>query len=164
MNEKLRDFLDKKRLERIEKSEEEKRSLLMKLDLVEKVYSPDNSSGSEYPCWEVINNTEDDGNEGSVVYYKLVPIEITDEEYEELKKTVNIEDNKSKNKVASIFKTVAWCVFIVGFIAGIFLAINAYGDFSLIAAIIYWVVAFISGMFFYGFGEIINLLDCIKNK
>ncbi len=72
------------------------------------------------------------------------------------------------NGVAKALRILAWIVFIGGAIMGIILGNveNSYGytSFNIAVAIIYWVAAFISGMMFIGFAEIIKLLEDIKNK
>ena len=78
-----------------------------------------------------------------------------------------------KNTVSSIFKFLAWCTFIGGFLAGIILGqvetttgyyfSKTETTFSLAKAAIYWISALIAGMLFYGFGEIIQLLSDIQD-
>lgn len=111
-------------------------------------------------------------------YYKEVPIEITDEEYQELKKYTNKEvkfvSDNSLNSVATALKVIAWLVMIGGFIAGgilgdVEITKGTYyryttTEFSFAVAFTYWCGAFISGMIFLGFSEIIQLLSDIKNK
>lgn len=120
------------------------------------------------PVWDEINLM--------TKYYKKVPIEITDEEYLELKKYAKKEvksaSDNSANSVASVLKVIAWLVMICGFVAGIILGnvevtkgtyyIYTTTEFSFAVAFTYWCGAFISGMIFLGFSESIQLLSDIK--
>lgn len=149
MNEMLKKFLDDQKKAEREKYEETKQQTLIDLDLYEIVYSPDNKYNDEYPEqeWETKK------------YYKKVPIDITDEEYQEVKKYLEKETNVKSHSVAMALNVIAWIIYIVGFLAGIS-AIES----SFTLAFIYWFVSFISGTMFLGFAEIIRLLNTIKNK
>ena len=169
MNEKVEGYLRFKKQEELEKYEKEKRETLINLGLYEKVYSPKNAySNGEY-CfseWDSVNSTNR--------YYKKVPIEITDEEYNEIKAYYHKEDVAENNSIATALTVIALVVFISGFIAGIALGnvevvkgtYYKYTDteFSFAIAFTYWCVSFISGTMLLAFAEIIKLLDAIKKK
>ena len=171
MNDKLKEFLDVKKADEKNRYEEEKRETLIDLGLFEKVYSPDNSYNEEF-SW-----VEWDGSSTNK-YYKKVPVEITDEEYQEVKKYLRQEKTKKEttynNPIATALTVIAWVLFIGGFIAGIALGTvevergyyYTYTDteFSFAIAFVYWCVSLISGTMFLGFAEIIKLLDAIKRK
>ena len=126
----------------------------MDLDLYEKVYSPDDVHDEEY-SW-----IEWDSEKSKNKYYKKVPILVTDEECEELKKYSSIEaKNKKGNTIATLLMVIAWIVYILGFILGIVLASESFA-----LMLVYWVVTFIGGTFYLAFAEIIKLLVEIKNK
>lgn len=170
MNERLQKFLKvKKLLERID-YEKEKEKTLIELGLCDKVYSPDNTYSEEFSSseWNSVDLT--------TKYFKKVPFEVSDEEYEEIKRHTNkTEKDESKgNSIAIALTAIAVIIYIVGFIAGI-----AYGtvevesgyyytytetEFSFAIAFTYWCTTFISGTIFLGFAEIIKLLNDIKNK
>ena len=131
MNEKLKAFFETKKEEELKKQdelnkkqEEVKKKTLIDLGLFEKVYSPDNKQSDEFSCyeWDSINSTNK--------YYKKVPVEVTDEEYEEIKKyskqTEDIIHNNFNryNYVAISLTVIAYVIFIVGFIAGILFGIT----------------------------------------
>lgn len=101
-------------------------------------------------------------------YYKKVPIEITDEEYQEIKKYSKDDFlAQNNNPIAFTLKVIAILVYIVGFIGGIVMgnAVAEYSwDFSWGSAFIFWFVSFFSGTTILGFAEIIQLLHDIKNK
>ena len=168
MNEKLKEFLDAKKEAEQKKYEEEKQKTLIELGLFEKVYSPDDNYSEEYSCceWDSANLTNK--------YYKKVTVEITDEEYQEVKKYSKKEETTENNPIATALTVIAWIVFIGGFIAGIALGTvevergyyYTYTDteFSFVVAFVYWCVSLISGTMFLGFAEIIKLLDAIKKK
>ena len=127
---------------------------------------------SEYS--EEFSSSEWDSDNSTIKYYKEVPIEITDEEYQEVKKYSKKDDTSEINPIATALTVIAWVVFIGGFIAGIALgnvevvkgSYYTYTDteFSFAIAFTYWCVALISGTMFLGFAEIIKLLDAIKKK
>ena len=168
MNEKLKNFLDAKKDSEIKKNEETKQKTLLDLGLYEKVYSSDNKYSGEFCLSEWDSATQ------TSKYYKKVPIEITDEEYQEVKKYSKEEVATENNSVAVALTIIAWVIFIVGFIAGIALGTvevekgyyYTYTDteFSFAIAFVYWCVSLISGTMFLGFAEIIKLLDAIKRK
>jgi hypothetical protein len=138
------------------------------LGLFDKVYNLKNEYSSEYP------ESEWDTSEGVCKYYKLVPIDITDEEYAELLEVCGSSevDDEKTNTVATVLTVLAWLIFVTGLIAGIVLGTEAgevtsyYGDpsFEFSAAWPCWIVSFISGIFVLGFSEIIKLLQKIYNK
>lgn len=126
------------------------------------------SSSEEFPHYEY------DSTNSVTRYYKKVPIEITDEEYEEIKKYSQKRYTSTSNPVATALTVIAWIVFIGGFIIGIASAnvevvkgvyyTYTTTEFSLAIALTYWCIALISGTFLLGFAEIIKLLDDIKKK
>ncbi len=168
MHEKVKEFLDAKKDAENKKYEEEKQKTLIELGLYEKVYSPDNNYSEEFssPEWDNANST--------YKYYKIVPVELTDEEFQEIKKYSKIETTTKSNPVAIALTVIAWIIFIGGFIAGIALGTvevergyyYTYTDteFSFAVAFVYWCVSLISGTMFLGFAEIIKLLDAIRRK
>lgn len=168
MNEKVRAFLETKKSEEKIKLEEEKREKLVALGLCDKVYSPNNTYNEEYPL------SEWDEGSSKYKYFKVIPVEITDEEYEEVKKYTSTSDNSKANVIATILMVIAWLIFIGGFFAGITLGNvevmtdSSYAEtdtvFSFAIAISYWAVSLIGGTVLLGFSEIIKLLDAIKKK
>lgn len=159
MHEKLKKYFDDER-------EHEKRVrdlFLIRLNLYEKVYSEEKNSSKEFPFCEKNPET------GELKYYKKQPIEITDEEYKKLKEIDNRKNPPRKppeNSMANILSGIATTIYIIAFILGFalgFITMNGEG-FSLIIAIAYWGIGFLSGTSFLGFAEIIKLLNDIKNK
>lgn len=165
MNQRLKNFLDAKEYEKRKEYEEEKRKTLLELGLFEKVYAPDNRQSEEFPFYEYDNNTS------TSRYYKEVPIEITEDEYVEVKKYSKKEKTSENNSIASALTFIGLGIIICGFIAGcVFgnVVVKEYWsndtEFSFKVAFTYWIVSFISGMMFFGFAEIIKLLEDIKRK
>lgn len=76
----MKGFLATQKYAEKKKYEEEKQKTLLELGLFEKVYSPDNKQSEEFSSFEW------DRTSSTNKYYKKVPIEITDEEYQEVKK------------------------------------------------------------------------------
>ncbi len=169
MDERVEKYIKEKEAEVKEKYEKEKEKKLVALGLVEKEYSPDGEYSNEFPYHDLISQK----------YYRKVPIKITDEEYQEILKcstgtSEQEEETTTGNTVSIILKVIAWVIFIGGFVLGIILGYSfgsgvafyyGYGsEFSALPALICWASAFISGISFLGFAEIIKLLDEIKRK
>lgn len=170
MNEKIKEFLEEKKEIGRKNIDEEKARTLINLGLYEKVYSPENEYSAEYPFseWDSVSST--------TKYFKKLAYEITDEEYEEVKKYSQSSNEffYSENAISKALTIIAWVIFIGGFIAGLALGnvevtkgvYYRYTDteFSFAIAFTYWCVSLISGTMFLGFAEIIKLLEEIKNK
>lgn len=167
MNKIVQEFIDKKKAEIENNKNKEKRKLLMDLGICEKEYSQSSAWSEEYPDYEYDQETK----EGR--YFKKIPINVTDEEYEEILKYCKQSDNTTpvnkENKVAKVLTGIAYAIFIVGAILGFAMGYtkNIPEDtyyFSFAVAVAWWCVSFIGGMFMLGFAEIIKLLNAIKNK
>ncbi len=147
MHEKVASFLTQKQAEETIR----KNKHLVDLGLYEKVYSNSTTYSDEFPY------PEEDEKGAIINYYKKVAIDITDEEYAEIKKH-SFAYSPHKNAIAIALTVIAWIIYIVGFISGIIITSNAS------AALTYWFGSLISGTTFLGFAEIIKLLNDIKNK
>lgn len=167
MNKMVQEFIDKKKAEIENNKNKEKRKLLMDLGICEKEYSQSSAWSEEYPDYEYDQETR----EGR--YFKKIPINVTDEEYEEILKYCKQSDNTTpvnkENKVAKVLTGIAYAIFIIGAILGFAMGYtkNIPEDtyyFSFAVAVAWWCVSFIGGMFMLGFAEIIKLLNAIKNK
>ncbi len=156
MNAKVKNFLDSKAKENRKQYESERDTLLRDLNLVERVYSPDNFYSEEY----YMEDYDEENN--SVKYYKTEPIKITDEEYEEIKKALNI-NNKSQDSIATTLVVIAILIYILGTIFSFVAGKDSYGDLSAMC-LVYLFTTFITGTFYLGFAEIIKLLQSIKDK
>lgn len=160
MNEKLQVFFDARQKE----YEKEKNDILVELGLYEKVYS---DSDEEYEHTDGIVFSEWDDEKGKSRLYKKKGIDISDEEFEKVKKySKSALSSQSNNGVASIWKTIATFTYVVGFFIGLYLGVSGarYSGFFWGTAFITWAVAFFSGTIMLGFAEIIQLLHDIKNK
>lgn len=167
MNKIVQEFIDKKKAESENNKNKEKRKLLMDLGICEKEYSQSSAWSEEYPNYEYDQVTK----EGR--YFKKIPINVTDEEYEEILKYCKQSDNTTpvnkENKVAKVFTGIAYAIFIIGAIFGFATGytkdiLDDTYSFSFAIAIAWWGVSFIGGMFMLGFAEIIKLLNALKNK
>ena len=151
MNPKLSDYFAQKRLE----EQQARDALLISQGLYEKVYAPNDEWSEEYP------ENEYDQKREIYCYFKKVAIEVTDEEYEQIKKyafasSTLPEPVNSTNGIATVLTVIGVIVYLIGFI-GFFAMFN-------ISAFITLVGAAISGTMLLGFAEIIKLLQSIKNK
>jgi len=165
MNVKIREFIDEKIAEENKKHEAAKKRTLLDLGLYEKIYSPDNKYSEEFSESELDNTN-------TYKYFKKEPLEISDEDYQELRKHVVKEEAKRSTFLPLILKSIAWLIFIVGFIEGILsgnVVVDPYDiidgtQFSFSIALTYWSVSLISGTLIFAIGEVIKLLEDIKNK
>lgn len=167
MNKIVQEFIDKKKAEIENNKNKEKRKLLMDLGICEKEYSQSSAWSEEYPDYEYDQETKE------CRYFKKIPINVTDEEYEEILKYCKQSDNTTpvnkENKVAKVLTGIAYAIFIIGAILGFVMGytkdiLDDTYSFSFAIAIAWWGVSFIGGMFMLGFAEIIKLLNAIKNK
>lgn len=169
MNEKVKEFLDAQKAIEKDKQEEERKETLLELGLYEKMYSVDNTYSELFPFSELSS----DGMTNR--FYQKFPIEVTDEEYQEVCKYVKKKEKTAQNPVAVALTIIAWLTFIGGFITGfVFGNVEIVSDsyyssytetaFSFTVAFTYWCITLISGTMFLGFAEIIKLLDAIKKK
>ena len=167
MNKMVQEFIDKKKAEIENNKNKEKRKLLMDLGICEKEYSQSSAWSEEYPDYEYDQETK----EGR--YFKKIPINVTDEEYEEILKYCKQSDNTTpvnkENKVAKVLTGIAYAIFIIGAILGFAMGytkdiLDDTYSFSFAVAVAWWCVSFIGGMLMLGFAEIIKLLNAIKNK
>lgn len=84
------------------------------------------------------------------------PVEIAD-------KKIDGNDTRGKNSIASILRFFAIATYILGFVAGLLLGIDAFG-YSFLVCVLYWLGSFVAGTIMYGFSEIIRLLQIISEK
>lgn len=164
MHELLKNYVAKKEAEKRELYEKKKNDLLISQGLYEKVYSDKSRYSKEF------SNQEFDSDTNKYRYYKMVPIEISEEEYQQIKELSNTTNPVEKNIVASILTGSAWIIFIVGFILGIVfgnveieIPFADYSEFSFAIALIYWATSFISGLILLGIAEIIKLINNVSN-
>ena len=123
MDPRVEKFINGKKDEIKKKELEKRQKILIKAGLYEKEYSKNFQYSSEYPYTEL-------NNLGQAKYYRIVPINITDEEYEEVKKYVTCNKKVEKNMFdeknfiwISIYKVVTIITFfafiLFGMVAGI---------------------------------------------
>ena len=172
MNGFLEVYLNRKKAAKNAAETRIKHNILIEEGLYTKVYAPENATDEELKEYQYYDTA----------YYKCVPIEVTDEEFEEVLKYRKISDNVEENLreieqddepdnyngVAICFIVFAVLTFVGGFILGIVMGVaGAYGsdsDFNFGLAIVYWVASFVSGMMFIAIAEVLKLLTAIKNK
>lgn len=160
MHEKVRAYLEYQKSKSTKESIEQKEAFLIELGLFEKEYNPNDYFDSKYPRFD--SDLEK--------YYRHVPIEVSDEEYEEIKKYASIKDDSSiqvdskTNVIATILRVFAWMTCLCGFILGVIAGKVSSYEFSFSAALTLWIEAFVQGTMLYGFAEIIKLLQELKDK
>ena len=147
MNEKLKQFLDAKKEEEEKKYQDEKKKTLIKLGLSERVYAKEGEDLSSFPVSEYDPEME------AYRFYRDQAIDITDEEYEQLKMYLKSTTKSKTSPVAMTIRALAIVVLIGGVI---FSAVYDIPTFS-------W-SSFVYAMMTLGFAEIIQLLHEINNK
>ena len=141
-----------------------KRALATELGMLKRTYSPDNEYSEEYP------EAERDCETSAVRFYKEEPIEMTDSEYEQLKKYISKKRAVKKNPLVIIIKVIAILTALSGIISCIsFLGINLpnVGAFTAdvyISLVTSLLNTIIRAVLYWGFAEIIRLLDNIHSK
>lgn len=178
MDKRVQEYIESKKKRQEDIQQQQKLAFLIKEGLYEKVYAPDDEDTDldEYP------KTEWDRDNSRNRYYKIVPIEISDDEYEQIREAYNSVDSVKKdneenstNSVATFMIVVAVLIYIAGLIAGIsfgnaekvvsgYYSTHTVKEFSVAVASIYWAASFISGSVFIGLAEIIRLLQKINDK
>lgn len=163
MDNRVRAFIDQKKAEKYAKEYAQKNDVLIRLGLYDKVYSPIPLSGptSEYP------NSEWDYNTNSYKYYRCVPFEVSDAEFEELlkytgkSKETGVFANIGK-KLKLLANVMFWLTFIGALVCGlIFIIVGMDGDDDLLFVglpllAIGPIFAWLSNCLLYGFGELID--------
>lgn len=157
MHEAIENFIEKQK----QKKKENYKQFLLDNDICEREYSPNEDENApydeNYPFWDRKQNK----------YYKKIPIEVTDEELEQILEAYNeaqVNEVKS-NGIATFFLVLGWITVIAGLIESLSAASGDKGEsFTFSVFIIHFAVTLISSMIYFGFGEVIKLLNDIKNK
>lgn len=157
MHVRVKEYLEKKEQEQEEKQklkEEERRrnqeNHLFRLGIFEKVYSEGDVS-QEYPEYD---------HELKKAFMR-VPIPVTDEEYAKICSYEEKEECTRKYSIAQILTVIAWIIIIGGFLVGLGRANDTGLPVSFFSSVI---AAFLSGMSFLAFAEIIKLLQKLVDK
>lgn len=166
MNQRVQEFINQQKIQLENNKNMEKTKVLNDLGLYDKEYSENPAWSEEYPDYEYDQVTQ----QGK--YFRKIPISVTDEEYAEILKYINIDNTQiesddvktNSNTIATIFSVIAVFIFILGLFLGIVLGDAIGYKFSIGVALICWGSGFVGGMLMLGFAEIIKLLTAIKNK
>ena len=169
MDKRVQEYIESQKKLQEKVKQQKKLAFLIKVGLYEKVYAPDDEMDlDEYP------KTEWDKENSRNRYYKIVPFEINDDEYEQIRESYNSvesmktnEEDNSTNSVATFMIVVAILIFLAGLIAGIafgntekivsgYYSTHTEKEFSFAVASVYWAASFISGSVFIGLAEIIR--------
>ncbi|MBE6759991.1 MAG: hypothetical protein E7554_07880 [Ruminococcaceae bacterium] len=155
---------------------EKKRKDLIDLGMFEKVYGLEGCDPSEYP------RTETDAQTGRTVRYKMVPVEVSDEDYEQLlkkteelgmldkpKETSGIHNSQT---IGATIKKISEVLFVISLIAvALIITFVALTIKDLTVALIIVLVAGLFGFsewvlssFLYGYGELIERVSSIDRK
>lgn len=131
--------------------EQKKRDFLISEGLFDKVYESQEieHNNDEFP------NTEWDTQNNIDRYYKIVPYNISDDDYELLLKLCSTDKKQESNNTAIFMIIVACISYLAGLILGITAGNTDYGFYWNIA-LTYWVSYFIIGSFFIGLSAIIK--------
>ncbi len=128
MNEKLKSYFEKMEADKKLREQFEKDELLISQGLYETVYSDSPQSGYTY-------------DKKAKKYYKLIPIEVSDEEYQKILEYVPDTVDPPKPSIwNTVMRIFAWSVFVIVILYGIALGIQY----------------FITGMIYYGLLAIVG--------
>ena len=171
MNKQVQEYIDskKKELEEIQKEKKQsaKESFLIEEGFCDKVYAPENGDFSKAEYYY----SEYDKEKEAYFYYKLVPMDISDEDYESMLSAYNAvedelddedddeEENDSKNNMSVFMIVASVIIYIAGFVGGIVAGnnFNRY-EFTWWLAFAIWIPSFVYGSLLLGVSEIIKLL------
>lgn len=155
MHQLLINFIKNNKTKTQKSKEEGKAVRLISLGLYERLYCPTEGSVHEGEDFPYYDNKEDR-------YYKIEPIAISDEDFEELFEYSPLSEIEMffNNVIAKIFLFIGIITMIVGFFLGIYVA----GEVSGILGIATTIYGIVPGFLFLGFAETIKLLTGIKNK
>lgn len=149
MNEILSEYFRRKASEAEEKKRRQRDRILIEEGLFEKEYSVDRTA--EFRFIEKVDSSE--------IYYKKVPIEVTEEEFDRIVELRNA--NKKRLTLPDFFTYCGVAEFCIGTIASIIAAAKV-KQFLVFPAGVFG--AFAAGLLFVGFGEIIRLLSSNTKK
>ena len=169
MHKKVQEFLEQKQAEERKRQEVYRREVMMNAGLVTKVYhegempQDDDTFYEKFPYW--------DDEQGK--YYNAEPIEVTDEEFALIEEAVGTkmpeEGGLFSNiggKIKGVAQVVCWGGIILSVLAGIILL--AAGDeavlLGLLTAVVGGVSSWVTSLFLYGFGELIDKVTEISKK
>ncbi len=148
MNEKVKEFLERKEQEKKERLAKERDDTLIRLGIKKKVFTTQKEYSKEYPYYDSKTQQR----------YGFVAEEITDEEYEQIKEYIS-DQQSERNGIVGILNFIGWMVLLAGLIVGMKLS-----EETPLPLIISFASSFVSAMMLFSFAEIIKLLQAIKNK
>ena len=171
MNKKVQEYINSKQKElkeiQNEKKQSAKESFLIEEGFCNKVYAPESGefSKSEY------SYSEYDKEKEAYFYYKLVPMDISDEDYESMLSAYSAvedelddeddddEEDIPNNNIAIFMIVASVIIYIAGFVGGIVAGnnFNRY-EFTWWLAFAIWIPTFVYGSLFLGLSEVIKLL------
>ena len=166
MNEQIKAYLEEKAAKQAAAERERRAKILLREGLFTREEVPERPEHltDEY---EFESKTGENGFETQLIYYKKTPLEVSEEEWKQIEQYAEDSgkgEEKSSNGVASLLKGLAFMVYLLGFILGIVMGKDPYGDFSFGMALAYWVVGLFSGTMLLGFSEVVRLLHEINQK
>lgn len=156
--------------------QEDKRRLALKFGL----YGDTQRLGPNDPL-EAYDNAESEWDEENqeYVYYAKLPLKLSDEEYESLKR-LEESDRQDSNDDGELgyltgraLQFIAVAIYILGFISGIVSGVTMNFDifnesvnvnFSWGAALVVWIMTFVSGTVILGFAKVVQLLSAIYRE
>lgn len=163
MNEQLEKFLAEQAekeiqatAKKIKRLQPEREAFLLQNGLYRKEYRPEGKEKEGRVKWP---HKERDAS-GAYVYYKEVPLELTEEEWQQIDQACGTEysalpTEKSGNGVATLLKVLAILEYFGAFILGC-----VSGD----LAFLYWSAGLLAGSLLLGFAEVVKLLHKINLK
>ncbi len=142
-----------------EKELDKRKKLLAKLGFVKKIYINPANCPAEYDSYE-LKSGYDENKEYR--YYVEVPIDVSDEEYAEILRQIELDTDKGESVgggVATAMQVIAVLIYLFFGVIGLLLLFD-----SVLTGILVIATGFISGTVFLGFAQIISLLHSIDSK
>ena len=166
VNEQIKAYLEEKSAKKAAAEKERRAKILLREGLFTKEELPERpeSLTDDYGGFE--SERDEQGNV-LIHYFRKVPLEVSDEEWEQIEKYAEVKDKdeeKDSSGVASLLKGLAVVVYLLGFILGIAMGKTLLGDFSFGIMLVYWIAGLFAGTLLLGFSEVIRLLHEINQK
>lgn len=155
MNPVYQEYMETLRLKLAVRQQSQRSSFLMQEGLFTKEYAPDDTApGYPFEEW--------DPALGKLRHYRKEPIELTDQQWQELQQLYRQvhppEAQEAKAPISKLLTGTAWGLYIGGFLLGCGCLFR-----NLTAAFLIWIAVFLWGTFFLGMAEIIRLLQAPKS-
>lgn len=155
MNPVYQEYMETLQLKLAVQQQCQRSNFLMQEGLFTKEYAPDDTApGYPFEEW--------DPALGKLRRYRKEPLELTDQQWQELQQLYQQvhtpQPSEKRSPIGRFLTGAAWGLYICGFLTGCGFLFH-----NLTAAFLIWIAAFLWGTFFLGMAEIIRLLQAAKS-